>query len=281
MIALVISALVGGNVFGLRERFFGSETPERKTAAVGRTAPGAGAAPIPAQVPTTVPPETVVRSQPWWQRVATVEDAGAKSHPVTIADGAVQWRVGWSCQTGQLSVTVPGRPRPVVDARCPGHGTGYSTRTGHFALDVRAGGPYRLDIEQQLDVPLVEPPLPAMAAPGTAKVATGSLYGMDQTGYGTATFYRLADGSHALRLDEFFVTANVDLELTLSPLEAPKTTKEFMDAPFVFVAPLDITAGSMNFAVPADVDPTRYRSLVVWCPLIDRAYAAATLGPVG
>lgn len=35
----------------------------------------------------------------------------------------------------------------------------------------------------------------------------------------------------------------------------------------------------MNFAVPAEVDPAQYRSVVIWCPLIDSAYAAATLVP--
>jgi hypothetical protein len=33
----------------------------------------------------------------------------------------------------------------------------------------------------------------------------------------------------------------------------------------------------MNFLVPAGVDPSRYRSVVIWCPLITSAYAAATL----
>ncbi|HSH59190.1 MAG TPA: hypothetical protein VK988_06010 [Acidimicrobiales bacterium] len=70
------------------------------------------------------------------------------------------------------------------------------------------------------------------------------------------------------------MTPNVDLEIRLSPLEAPRSTAEFMSAPSALVAPLDVTAGSMNFAVPADVDPSQYRSVVIRCPLIDSAYAA-------
>jgi hypothetical protein len=45
----------------------------------------------------------------------------------------------------------------------------------------------------------------------------------------------------------------------------------------VYAAPLDITTGSLNFTLPPDVNPARYKSLVVWCPIIDSAYAAATL----
>lgn len=54
---------------------------------------------------------------------------------------------------------------------------------------------------------------------------------MDQSGTGAVTIYRLADGSAALRLDDFFVTPNVDLEIHLSPLEAPQTTDEFLASP--------------------------------------------------
>ena len=71
---------------------------------------------------------------------------------------------------------------------------------------------------------LVEPPLPVMSAAGTRKVLTGQLYRMDQVGTGTLDIYRLPDGGHALRLEDFFVTANIDLELRLSALEAPRTT---------------------------------------------------------
>jgi len=148
-----------------------------------------------------------------------------------------------------------------------------------MSLAVRADGPWRLQVEQQVDVPLVEPPLPAMAAPGTSTVDSGSLYRIDQVGSGRLTVFRLADGSYALRLDDFFVTANSDLELRLSPLPAPQTTDEFTGSPSVSVAPLDVTAGSLNFAVPKAVDPTQYRSLVIWCERIHSAYAAASLEP--
>jgi len=46
------------------------------------------------------------------------------------------------------------------------------------------------------------------------------------------------------------------------------------------VAPLEITVGSLNFSLPADIDPMQYKSVVIWCRLIDSAYAAATLKPI-
>jgi hypothetical protein len=144
-------------------------------------------------------------------------------------------------------------------------------------LHVRASAPWTVTVEQQVDVPLEEPPLPAMTAPGTTAVLTGALYKIDQSATGLATVYRFPTGGYALRLSHFYVTPNVDLELRLSTEAAPRTTHQYLSAPSTVVASLPITTGSLNFPVPRGVDPTVYRSLVVWCPLIRSAYAAATL----
>ncbi len=113
----------------------------------------------------------------------------------------------------------------------------------------------------------------------TAPVATGSFYNIDQSGRGRVSLFRLTDAGYALRLEDVFVTPNVDLELRLSPLVAPRSTGEFTSAPSALVSRLDVTAGSMNLTLPSDVDPTQYRSVVIWCPPVHSAYAAATLVP--
>ncbi len=275
LMALLVSAAVGGNLFGLRDRLSGSGPREPKAPAASRVVDGG--------TPSAAGPrpETLLRSQPWWQAVTTLEGQGTTRSRVSIREDAMQWRVRGVCQSGRLVVTVPGRPKPLLDAPCSGADTpfGYATKTGAMNMKVAADGPWKLVVEQQVDVPLEEEPLPAMSAPGTNVMLTGDFYRMDQTGKGTITVYRLADGSHVLRLDDFYVSANVDLEITFSPLEAPRTTPEFMAAPWVEVAPLDITAGSLNFTVPPEVDPTEFKSVVIWCPLINSAYAAATLKP--
>ncbi len=272
LLAVVASALVGGNVLGSRERLWGSETPVARPAAASREVGG------PTETTVAAGNETVLRSQPWWQGITKLDGVGpTTTTPFTVADNSLQWRVRWTCDTGRLLITAPDQRRPVVDAACPGTDTGYGVRKGTVSLQVTADGPWRLDVDQQVDVPLNEPPLPVLSAPGTSMILTGSLYRIDQVGTGTLNVYRLPDGGHALRLQDFFVTANVDLELRLSPLEAPRTTEQFVNAPSIWVAPLDVTAGSLNFMVPPDIDPTKWRSIVVWCPIIDSAYAAATL----
>jgi hypothetical protein len=277
LVAVVASALVGGNFAGLRETLWGSESPEARPAAASRDAADQASG-IPAAT-TEVPRDaTVLRSQPWWQGVTKLEGRGSTTAtPFTVSSDALQWRAKWTCETGRLVVRAPGQARPVIDAGCPGAETGYSVRKGSLALQVTADGPWTLTVDQQVDLPLNEPPLPAMSAPDTKLIFTGSLYRMDQVGTGTLNVYQTADGRHLLRLDEFFVTANIDLELRFSPLEAPQTTAQLMGTPSVYAAPLDVTTGSLNFTVPPEVNPARFKSVVVWCPIIDSAYAAATL----
>ena len=275
LVALAASALVGGNVFGMRDRLLGSETREPRAPAASRAADATTAT-------TAAASPTLLRSWPWWQDVTTLEGEGeGRTERFTIGDDALQWRVSGTCGSGRLVVTEPSRAEPLLDTACEGTEKEYgiASKAGAKTLEVRADGPWLLEVDQQVDVPLEEPPLPAMSAPGTEVVASGEFYRMDQTGEGTITVYRLADGAYALRLDDFFVTANVDLQIRFHPLEAPRTTEDYLSAPAPLAAPLDITAGSLNFLVPEDVDPTKYNSVVIWCPLITSAYAAATLQP--
>lgn len=271
---ILVSAVISSNVFAVRDRLFGTATPNAAAPAAGRTAdpasPGVTAAPA---APTSL------RSQPWWQDVRALDGTGTTTVPAfTIADGAVQWRVTWTCQSGQLQVRSPRQSRPIVDGACAAGGVGYGVGSGPISLQVTADGPWHFEIAQQLDTPLVEPPSPAMTAPGASKVAAGSFYDIDKTGIGRVILYRQADGAYAFRLEDFFVSPTADLELRLSGLEEPKTSEEYMRSPSELVVRLDVTAGSMNYTVPAGVDPTRFRSVVVWCAPINSAYAAATLG---
>ena len=144
---------------------------------------------------------------------------------------------------------------------------------------MQATGPWKLEAQQEVDLPLDES-LPAEATqPGTVVTASGAFYRIDQVGQGRASVYRLPSGASLLRLDDFYVSPNTDLEMRLSPLAAPHSTDEFFNAPSVRVAPLDITAGSMNVAVPAGVEPSQFRSIVIWCERLHSAYAAAPLTP--
>lgn len=274
VVAVVLAALLGGNFLGWRDSLIGAPTAAPVAVASGRdAAAGATATTLPA-----APAKSVLRSQPWWQGVTTLQGTGSTTATVNIDGGAIQFRAAWQCQTGHLTVTSGTRPRPFIDTACPTNDVGYGVDKGTVTLKITADGPWQLKVDQQIDVPLNEPPLPAMTAPGASVVAKGDFYRIDQVGQGTATIYRLPTGTYALRFDNFFVTPNSDLEVRLSPLDAPRSTDQFANGPqSALIRALDVTAGSLNFEIPPDVNVRQFKSVVLWCEVQHSAYAAATL----
>ena len=266
--ALVASALIGGNAFGLRDTLSGSAAPSARPVALS---------PFVSVGTSDTGPSSVFRSEPWWQGVARLSGAaGTTTSRITIGASAIQWRVRWRCARGSLVVRTGATAR-LIGASCPAAGSVSDTITGPTKLVVAATGSWSISVDQQVDTPLVNPPLAAMTAPGAAIVETGRLQRIDQFATGRVTIYRLADGGYAIRLASLYVTPNIDLEIRLSPLSSPRTTHQYLSEPSAYVAPLDITAGSLNFSIPTRIDPTAYHSVVIWCPLVRSAYAGAPM----
>jgi hypothetical protein len=222
------------------------------------------------------------KSQPYWVPVTTLDGGGtATSKTFTIESGALQWRVTWHCEAAPFTiVAVNGAGqesrRKLADAlSCPKDGEGFAVDTGVQSLKVTTGGPWKATVEQQVDRPLIEP---APATLATAKVlGTAKVYNVDREGEGTAKIYELPTGARLIRLEDFFVSINSDLEIRLSELPSPHSTEEAARAPWKFVAPLKATVGTMNYEVPPDVDLSKYQSIVIWCEITRNAYAAASI----
>lgn len=268
--ALAAGAVIGSNAFAVRDRLLGTALPDRVVAATSRSANQ------PAQAAVE---RTTLRSAPWWQIVTTLEGTGnTTSEPFTIDHRAVDWRVTSSCTAGRLLVRSPDEPRPLLDADCP-EGVGHSDRIGSTRLEVRAEGPWSIEVAQRIETPLREPRLPAMTAPGAKSVATGSFYKVDRVGAGTITIYEQVDGRYSVRLEDFWVTPRSALQLRLSAVASPRTTEDYLDEESQILATLDVTAGSLNYVPPGGVDLAAFRSVVVWSPLDNHVYAAALLEP--
>lgn len=282
LVAMGLSAAYSANAWDLRDRFRPPVTRlADRTPAPALAVPDAGVAIPNAAVAA---PAHDIRSQPWWQPLATLQGEGAATtEEFSVDPHALQWRVNWRCEDGALRV-IPAQPsgqalpRPLADATCPGEGTGYSVQTGTLALQVSGTGPWQMTVEQQVDTPLVEPPPPGMDSPDAQVLATAAMYDVDREGEGTVRIVSLPDGRRVLRLEDFFVSINSDLEIWLSEHPNPETTPEAASAGHHQVSFLKATVGDMNYELPPDVDLERYQSIVIWCELTSNAYAAATLG---
>lgn len=269
---LAASAVYGGDFFGVRDRLTPPATkvdvsPFESTDPDARARAGSSR-----------------RSQPYWRPVTRFTGSGpATTRAFTIGPAAIQWRARWRCERNAFEIQPlrpPGRAYGHALAQaddCPQNGTGFSVARGRFEIDVQATGSWTADVEEQVDVPLIEPPATGMTSPGSRRVASGRFYGIDEDGEGSVEIFRQADGSVSLRLEDFYVTPNIDLEIRLSELPRPETTKQVRDAPFKDIVFLRATSGEMNYRIPRDAFTDRVRSVVLWCEITGNAYAAASL----
>lgn len=268
LIPLIAAAFFGGNAFGLRDRAFPAPTTLSNTTLNN----AAGQA---------INHTNELPAQPYWVTVATPSGSGNGSESVNVAADSLQWKVDWRCDAGTISIDARqsgSKSQSIArNAACAGSGEGFAVNGGTFTLAITATSGWSLQVQQQLDRPQNSPPDPAMTGPGSSVLASGTFYGIDQQGQGAARIYHLADGSYALRLENFYVTPNTDFIIRLSVLQHPGSTPEFISNQYANVAPLPITAGSFNFPIPAGVNPSAYHSVVIWCDRLTSAYAGATL----
>ncbi|MGI8686743.1 MAG: DM13 domain-containing protein [Acidimicrobiales bacterium] len=232
--------------------------------------------------PTTARGQT---SAPRWETVSTFNGTGNETTPTfDILPGAIQWRARWKCESGHLRVDSDPKkerhPEPTVDSPCTtpvDKAIGYGIVEGKVKLIVQATSPWEIVVDQQIDTPLLEPPLPGM---DTGKVlGQGDFYDVEMKGKGKAKLFELPDGSLALRFEDFEVSSNTDLFVWLSESPAPRTSKDAVDAPYEELGNLKSTVGNENYLLPAGFPRDKLKSIVIWCAPVRIAYTAAILAP--
>lgn len=109
-------------------------------------------------------------------------------------------------------------------------------------------------------------------------VATGRFRDADviHKGSGRASLYRLPDGSHVLRLEDFEVTNGPALVVLLAAAADPKNASD-VQAGYLKLADLKGNIGNQNYVIPDNVNLGLYRSVVIWCELFDVLFSPATL----
>lgn len=121
-------------------------------------------------------------------------------------------------------------------------------------------------IGEDMVVPAAEQAMPPdMPAEPTA-LAMGSFIDIDPIhgAEGSATIYQLPDGARVLRFEDFRSKNGPDLHIYLST-EAPTSTFAGLGANEIHLGALKGNVGNQNYEVPADVDLSQYRSVVIYC----------------
>ncbi len=122
-----------------------------------------------------------------------------------------------------------------------------------------------------------------MAQPEAANqveaVAMGSFKDADafHRGSGTATIYRTPDGSEVLRLEDLNVTNGPALHVVLSTHPDPERSQQVKQEGFVDLGDLKGNRGNQNYPIPAGVDTSIHKSVVIYCYPFAVVFSVATL----
>jgi hypothetical protein len=185
-------------------------------------------------------------------------DLAARRHPrrtaaILVPLLAIALPLGWYLGSPLVLSSTVDEPAPIVAARpspSPAPPTESPAPTG---------------------VPETAPtPSPATPAP---LALSGTFKGADEFhfGRGTATLIETAPGTFVVRLEDFEVRNGPDLFVYLSP-----KANGYADGA-VELGKLKADKGNQNYNVPAGVDPTSARSVVIWCKQFSVLFATAPL----
>jgi hypothetical protein len=121
-----------------------------------------------------------------------------------------------------------------------------------------------------------------MPAQSPELIASGAFTDADDIhrGSGEALLYRLSDGSHLLRFENFRTTNGPDLVVYLAAHASPATADDVTDAGSLSLGKLKGNVGNQNYLIPANVDIGAYQSAVIWCELFGVLFSPAPLQPV-
>jgi len=116
------------------------------------------------------------------------------------------------------------------------------------------------------------------AAAGSEQILLrGSFYNLAHLGSGEALVYQLADSSRILRLQNFSVENGPDLYVYLVPVDPVPSASGSEIAGSYSLGRLKGNVGDQNYEIPADLDLSQYKSVVIWCQAFAVPFSAAPL----
>lgn len=107
-------------------------------------------------------------------------------------------------------------------------------------------------------------------------ISSGNLQGADafHTGSGEVLLVQGPDGEVILRFQDYEVRNGPGLHIYLSPDPGGDVRADGA----ISLGPIKATSGSVNYDVPAGVDPTIFRSVIVYCEPFSVVFATAVIG---
>jgi hypothetical protein len=115
------------------------------------------------------------------------------------------------------------------------------------------------------------------AAASAQVVASGAFSGVLHATVGTAIVYRLGDGHRILRFTNFRTSNGPDVHVYLVAANDAKDSATVKRADVIDMGIIKGNIGDQNYALSADLDLSKYRTISIWCKRFAVNFGAAPL----
>jgi hypothetical protein len=119
----------------------------------------------------------------------------------------------------------------------------------------------------------------AQGASPAQTLESGIFYSILHPTAGTATIYRLANGTHILRFTNFKTSNGPDVHVYMVAAGDAKNNATVLRAGFIDLGTIKGNIGDQNYTLGPDVDLSKYRAVSVWCKRFSVNFGAAPLTP--
>ena len=132
--------------------------------------------------------------------------------------------------------------------------------------------PERLFINER-----VHEALPTANVSSVQPIESGVFYGIAHPTEGTATIYRMQDGTRMLRFTNFRTSNGPNVHVYLVAADDAKDNETVQRVGSIDLGPIKGNIGDQNYALGSDVDLSKYRAVSIWCQRFSVNFGAASL----
>jgi hypothetical protein len=137
--------------------------------------------------------------------------------------------------------------------------------------------PERLVVNRRVDEAMPA----AQGSSSPQRLASGQFYSVLHPTAGTATIYRMGDGSRLLRFTNFKTSNGPDVHVYMVAADDAKDSASVVRAGFIDLGTIKGNIGDQNYILGPEVDLSKYRAVSVWCKRFSVNFGAAPLTPDG
>jgi hypothetical protein len=135
--------------------------------------------------------------------------------------------------------------------------------------------PERLVVNRRVDEAM--PAVQGSSSP--QPLVSGQFYSILHPTTGTATIYRMGDGSRILRFTGFSTSNGPDVHVYIVASDDARDSASVLRAGFIDLGTIKGNMGDQNYTLNPEVDLSRYRAVSVWCKRFSVNFGAASLTP--